>query len=42
LFLSLVTAIPFAYVGTFLTPEALLALICAILASVHQALISRA
>jgi hypothetical protein len=39
--LSLVTSLPFAYVGTFLMPEAVLALVCAILASVHQALISR-
>lgn|SRR5215469_15815842 len=41
-FLTFATSIPFVYVGTFLMPEALFALVCAILASIHQALIFRA
>ena len=40
--LTLETSIPFAYVGTYLAPEGLLALVCAILATIHQALVSRA
>lgn len=40
--LWLETSIPFAMVGVYLMPEAALAIVCAILASVHQAMSSRA